>query len=72
MQQYLYSVRFTNGRIGRRALIVAPDLAFAGMKGIGVARGIMEEMPFGRFDWSDWKVIIDACGEGRFVAPFPT
>jgi hypothetical protein len=39
---------------------------FAGMKGHAMARDMIQQEPFGRIDWRQWRVVIETADEGRF------
>jgi hypothetical protein len=68
----IYSVQFTNGEISQSKRVSAQDLKLACVKGMQLAKGMKLQRPMGRLGWLDWRVVIDAPGEGRFDQPFPS
>jgi hypothetical protein len=66
-----YLVRFTDGSIWRNATVVAPDIVFAGIKAVAIARSIMAQNSFGNCDWTRWRIAIERPEEGRFEQTFP-
>lgn len=49
----------------------APDSIFAGMKGLTIARMIVEQDSLRIGDYSGWDVIVDVEGQERFQERFP-
>lgn len=65
-------MQFTDGQISRFTSLAAPDLISASMKASQLAKDIMQQKPFGDFDWRKWRIIIATADEGRFEEAFPT
>jgi hypothetical protein len=66
-----YRVDFTNSDRRVYSVVSAPDLIFAGMKGLELAKLMMEKQALGNNDWTHWRVIIETEDEGRLEKPFP-
>jgi hypothetical protein len=66
-----YRIEFTDGTTSRSAVVEGQDLGHAHMKARELARGIIEQEPFGKFDRTKWRWIIETPDEGRCEEPFP-